>query len=184
MTKSEVREIAEAQGFRNARKHDSQDICFVPDGDYGRFLETFTGSRRPEGAFLDESGKRIGTHRGAEKYTIGQRRGLGVSAPERLYVAAKDMEKNTVTLGPDAALYRSSLLAGELNWISGPRPDRPLRCRAKTRYRQPEQWASVDPQGEDRVRVVFDEPQRAIAPGQAVVFYDGDTVLGGGTILE
>ena len=184
MKKTEVREIAEAQGFRNARKHDSQDICFVPDGDYGRFLETFTGSRRPEGAFLDENGRRIGTHRGAEKYTIGQRRGLGVAAGGRLYVVAKDMESNTVTLGPDAALYRSSLLAGELNWISGTVPDQALRCKAKTRYRQIEQWASVDPLGEGRVRVMFDEPQRAIAPGQAVVFYDGDTVLGGGTILE
>ena len=184
LRKSEVREIAERQGFCNARKHDSQDICFVPDGDYGRFLETFTGSRRPEGAFLDENGRRIGTHRGAEKYTIGQRRGLGVAAGGRLYVVAKDMESNTVTLGPDAALYRSSLLAGELNWISGTVPDRALRCKAKTRYRQTEQWASVDPLGEGRVRVMFDEPQRAIAPGQAVVFYDGDTVLGGGTILE
>ena len=88
------------------------------------------------------------------------------------------------SLGPEKALYRSSLLAGELNWISGPGLDRPLRCKAKTRYRQPEQWALVDPLGEGRVRVAFDEPQRAIAPGQAVVFYDGDTVLGGGTILE
>jgi len=184
LRKSEVREIAERQGFCNARKHDSQDICFVPDGDHGRFLETFTGNRRPEGAFLDESGRRIGTHRGAEKYTIGQRRGLGVAAGERLYVVEKDMESNTVTLGSDAALYRSSLLAGELNWISGTVPDRPLRCKARTRYRQEEQWASVDPLGEGRVRVVFDEPQRAITPGQAVVFYDGDKVLGGGTILE
>ncbi len=184
MKKSEVREIAEAQGFRNARKHDSQDICFVPDGDYVQFLETFTGRRRPEGAFLDESGQPIGAHRGAEKYTIGQRRGLGVAAPERLYVVAKDMERNTVTLGPEKALYRSSLLAGEVNWISGPAPDKPLRCQAKTRYRQTEQWAAVEPLGEDRVRVTFDEPQRAIAPGQAVVFYDGDTVLGGGTIEE
>ena len=156
----------------------------MPEGDYGRFLETFTGRRRPEGTFLDESGRAIGTHRGAEKYTIGQRRGLGVAAPERLYVVAKDMESNTVTLGPEKALYRSSLLAGELNWISGPGLDRPLRCKAKTRYRQPEQWALVDPLGEGRVRVAFDEPQRAIAPGQAVAFYDGDTVLGGGTILE
>ena len=184
LRKSEVREIAERQGFCNARKHDSQDICFVPDGDYGRFLETFTGRRSAAGAFLDERGRRIGTHRGAEKYTVGQRRGLSVSAPERLYVVKKDMERNTVTLGPESALYSRELYSDELNWISLQGLDRPLRCRAKTRYRQEEQWAAVHPAEGGRVRVVFDEPQRAITPGQAVVFYDGERVIGGGTIRE
>ena len=168
----------------NAQKHDSQDICFVPDGDYGQFLQTYTGKPIPEGALLDETGRRIGAHRGTACYTIGQRRGLAVAAGERVYVVAKDMEKNTVTLGPDAALYSRSLLADDLNWISIPSLNDPIRCRAKVRYRQPEQWATVFPEKEGRVRVVFDEPQRAITPGQAVVFYDGGTVIGGGTILQ
>jgi tRNA-specific 2-thiouridylase len=107
-----------------------------------------------------------------------------VAAPERLYVVKKDMERNTVTLGPEAALYSRELYADELNWISRPGLDRTLRCRAKTRYRQEEQWAVVHPAEGGRVRVVFDGPQRAITPGQAVVFYDGDIVLGGGTIRE
>ncbi len=184
MRKSEVRAIAEAQGFCNAAKHDSQDICFVPDGDYGQFLQIYTGKPCKDGTLLDESGRVIGTHRGAERYTIGQRRGLAVAAGERVYVIAKDMEKNTVTLGPDAALYSRSLQADDLNWISIPSLNAPIRCRAKVRYRQPEQWATVFPEEEGRVRVVFDAPQRAITPGQAVVFYDGDTVIGGGTIGE
>ncbi len=184
LRKPEVREMAERLGLCNARKHDSQDICFVPDGDHGRFLETFTGRRSAAGVFLDKSGRQIGTHRGAEKYTIGQRRGLGVSAPERLYVVKKDMERNTVTLGPETALYSRELYADELNWIALPGLDHPLRCTAKTRYRQTEQPAAVYPAEGDRIRVLFDEPQRAITPGQAVVFYDGDTVLGGGTIRE
>ncbi len=184
MRKSDVRAIAEAQGFCNARKHDSQDICFVPDGDYGRFLQTCTGRPGREGALLDLGGRVIGTHRGAERYTIGQRRGLAFAAGERMYVVAKDMARNTVTLGPNAALYSRSLMAGDLNWISMPSPEQPIRCRAKVRYRQTEPWATVSPAEEGRVRVDFDEPQRAITPGQAVVFYDGDTVIGGGTILD
>ena len=184
MRKPDVRAIAEAQGFCNARKHDSQDICFVPDGDYGQFLQTYTGKPCKEGTLLDEHGRVIGIHRGAERYTLGQRRGLGFAKGERVYVVAKDMENNTVTLGPDAALYSRSLRAGDLNWISIPSLDAPIRCRAKVRYRQPEQWATVFPEEEGRVRVVFDAPQRAITPGQAVVFYDGDTVIGGGTIIQ
>ena len=184
MRKSDVRALAEAQGFCNARKHDSQDICFVPDGDYGRFLETYTGRAGREGALLDGNGRVIGTHRGAERYTIGQRRGLGFAAGERVYVVAKDMERNIVTLGPNAALYSRCLMAGDLNWISIPSLHDSIRCRAKVRYRQTEQWATVSPAEEGSVRVTFDEPQRAITPGQAVVFYDGDTVIGGGTILD
>ena len=156
----------------------------MPDGDYGQFLQTYTGKPCKEGTLLDEHGRVIGTHRGAERYTIGQRRGLGFAKGERVYVVAKDMARNTVTLGPDAALYSRSLQADDLNWISIPSLNDPIRCRAKVRYRQKEQWATVSPEEEGRVRVTFDEPQRAITPGQAVVFYDGDTVIGGGTIGE
>ena len=183
LRKSEVRAIAEAQGFGNARKHDSQDICFVPDGDYGRLLEAYPGRRCPEGPLLDADGTVIGTHRGAARYTIGQRRGLGFAAGERVYVVAKDMAQNTVTLGPDTMLYSDTFLAGGLNWIAIPPPAQAIRCRTKVRYRQTEQWATVCPEGADRVRVTFDTPQRAVTPGQAAVFYDGDTVIGGGTIL-
>ena len=184
MQKADVRAIAEEQGFCNARKHDSQDICFVPDGDYGRFLEAYTGRQTPPGDLLDTDGNLIGTHRGAARYTLGQRRGLAVAAGERVYVVAKDMARNTVTLGPDAALYSRALCADEMNWLSVPAPDRPLRCMAKVRYRQTEQPATVEALDATHIRVEFDAPQRAVTPGQAVVLYDGDAVLGGGTITE
>ena len=184
MRKADVRAIAEARGLCNAKKHDSQDICFVPDGDYGRFLEVCTGERGKEGPLLNTDGAVIGTHRGAERYTLGQRRGLAVAAGERVYVVAKDISRNTVTLGPDAALYSRTFYADEVNWLSVPAPDRPLRCRAKVRYRQTEQPATAEALDETHIRVDFDAPQRAITPGQAVVLYDGDTVLGGGTITK
>ncbi len=182
LTKDAVRELAVRLGLVTARKRDSQDICFVPDGDYGAFLERHTGKYYPPGDFLDLSGRPIGRHRGAVRYTVGQRRGLGLAAGERVYVQSKDMEKNTVTVGPDQALYRRELWAEDLNWIAIDHLDAPLRVRAKIRYRQTEQSATVYPEDAGQVRVVFDTPQRAVAPGQAVVFYDGDIVLGGGTI--
>ena len=184
MQKEETRAIAERLGFCNAKKHDSQDICFVSDGDYAGFMERYSGKRYPAGDFLDADGNIIGRHRGAVRYTVGQRRGLGVTGGERLYVTGKSMENNTVTLGTNADLYGRTILAGELNWIAFPSAPTTFRCAAKIRYRQAEQPASVFAEGDNRVRVVFDTPQRAIAPGQTVVFYDGDVVLGGGTILE
>lgn len=125
----------------------------------------------------------IGRHRGAVRYTIGQRRGLGVAAEQPLYVAVKDMARNTVTLGPESALYSRELTASDFNWLSIPEPDRPIRAAVRTRYRQAEAPASVWPVGDWQVRIVFDKPQRAVTPGQAVVLYDGDLVLGGGIIL-
>ncbi len=184
MTKDKVRKIAEEQGFCNSKKRDSQDVCFVPDGDYAGFMEAYTGKKYPEGDFLDVSGKVIGTHRGAVRYTIGQRKGLRIAAGEPIYVVDKDMQQNTVTVGPEKYLYHSALLAKDMNWISVGGIKEPVRCKAKTRYRQKEQPATVYPAGEGAVKVVFDEPQRAIAKGQAVVLYDGDTVVGGGTILS
>ena len=183
LDKARVREIAEAQGFLNARKHDSQDICFVPDGDYAAFLERYTGKSYPPGEFLDEAGNHLGTHRGIVRYTIGQRKGLGVSADEPLYVQRKDVDANTVTLAPNRRLYRSELDGTDVNWLSIPRPEGPVSVTARTRNHQTEQPAVLTVTGPDRIHLAFEAPQRAISPGQAVVFYDGENVLGGATIL-
>jgi tRNA-specific 2-thiouridylase len=182
MTKAQVRELAADLGFVNAEKPDSQDICFVPDGDYGGFMERWTGKNYPAGDIVDRAGKPLGRHRGMVRYTLGQRRGLGVAAQGRIYVTAKDLAANTLTLGPEEDLYSTTLVAGDINLIALEKLERPLRARVKTRYLQAEQWATVEQTGEDRLRVAFDEPQRAITPGQAAVIYDGDLVLGGGTI--
>ena len=181
--KAEVREIAEKQHFINARKHDSQDICFVPDGDYARFMEDFTGRHYPAGDFLDENGKKVGTHNGAVRYTIGQRKGLGLAMGAPVYVCAKDMQANTVTVGPEENLFDRIVYADEVNWIAIPELTAPLRVTARTRYHQTEQAATVYPAGEGQFRLEFDQPQRAPTPGQAVVLYQGDVVLGGGTIV-
>ncbi len=182
LRKEETRALAEAAGLINARKRESQDICFVPDGDYGALLERRTGQRFPAGDILDTTGRVIGRHRGAIRYTPGQRRGLGVAAAEPVYVVAKDMDRNTLTVGPESALYARELTAADFNWLSIPAPEGPIRAAARTRYRQDESPAEVLPMDGGRVRLVFDQPQRAITPGQAVVLYDGDLVLGGGTI--
>lgn len=184
MTKSQVRAIAEEMGFINARKRDSQDICFVPDGDYVAFMERYTGKHYPAGDFLDLSGSVVGRHHGAVGYTLGQRKGLGLAMGEPVYVCRKDMENNTVTVGPNAALYSRELRANDWNWFPFPALTEPLRVKAKTRYRQIEQPATVYPEADSYARVVFDEPQRAITPGQAVVLYDEDMVVGGGTITD
>ena len=184
MHKDAVRAIAEEQGLCNARKHDSQDICFVPDGDYEKFMEDFTGKRYPAGDFLDEAGRKVGTHKGAVRYTIGQRKGLGLAMGAPVYVCAKDMQANTVTVGPEKSLFDRIVYAEEVNWIVIPALTAPLRVTARTRYHQVEQAATVYPAGGDRFRLEFDEPQRAPTPGQAVVLYQGDVVLGGGTIVR
>ncbi len=184
LTKEQARQIAEAQGFLNARKKDSQDICFIPDGDYPAFLRRFTGKSYPCGDFLDETGKVVGRHSGAVCYTIGQRKGLGLAMGTPVYVCGKDMAANTVTVGPNEALFRTALLADSMNWIAFDSLTAPLRCKAKARSRMEEQPATLYPEENSRCRVVFDSPQRALTPGQAVVFYDGDTVLGGGRIVE
>lgn len=183
MPKSETRAIAEAHGFVNAKKHDSQDICFVPDGDYVGFMERYTGKYYPDGDFVDLDGRVVGRHRGAVRYTCGQRKGLGLALGAPVYVCGKDMEKNTVTVGPESALFTTTLVAGDFNWISIPALTGPMHIKAKARYRQTEQPATVRPLDNGLVQVVFDEPQRAITRGQAVVLYDGDVVVGGGTIL-
>ncbi|MDR0640931.1 MAG: tRNA 2-thiouridine(34) synthase MnmA [Treponema sp.] len=183
MTKAQVRKTAAGLGFVNAEKPDSQNICFVSDGDYGSFMERWTGKSYPPGDIRDKAGKLLGRHRGIVRYTIGQRRGLGVAANERIYVSAKDLKTNTVILGPEGELYSKTLIAGDINLITCERLERPLRVRVKTRYLQAEQWATVEQTGDDCIRMEFDEAQRAITAGQAAVMYDGDLVLGGGTIM-
>ena len=184
LTKAETRRIAEMHGLVNADKHDSQDICFIPDGDYSAFIERWTGRKQEAGDFLDERGQVVGRHRGALRYTVGQRRGLELPMGERVYVVGKDMAHNAVTVGPEEALYRRELIAADFNWLSIPEPDGPILASVRTRYHQAERPATVYPLPHNKVRIVFDEPQRAITPGQAAVLYDGDLVLGGGTIEE
>ena len=180
--KTDTRRIAEELGFFNARKPDSQDICFVPDGDYAAFIERATGKTYPEGNFVDEQGNVLGRHRGIIHYTIGQRRGLGIAAETPLYVKRIDPERNEVVLCRDEALYSRALTAKELNWMAFETPPESFRASAKIRYRHTEQPCTVTALPGGRVAVEFDEPQRAATPGQAVVFYNGDTVLGGGVI--
>jgi tRNA-specific 2-thiouridylase len=182
--KSEIRVIAEEQGFLNAHKADSQDICFVPDGDYASFIEGFTGEKSQPGDFVLKDGTVVGHHKGQIHYTLGQRRGLGVSYKESLYVCGKSSEDNTVILGRNEDLFRLEFDMNDLNLIAFEQITEPIRCKVKTRYRHKEQWATITCTGEDRLHVVFDEPQRAITPGQAAVLYDGDIVLGGGTICS
>ncbi len=179
--KSAIRAIAAEAGLLTAEKPDSQDICFVPDGNYVNFLQAYGHVSMEAGDFIDKSGKTLGRHRGLPAYTTGQRKGLGVSAAGRLYVISKDAKTNTVLLGDDADLYASALLASHLNWIE-PEPSASLRVTAKTRYSQTEATATVAPLADGTARVEFDAPQRAITAGQAVVFYDGERVVGGGTI--
>lgn len=184
LSKSDARKIAEEQGFINARKHDSQDICFVPDGDYAAFMERYTGKTYSPGNFLDLNGKVVGQHQGAVRYTLGQRKGLGLAMGSPVYVCAKDMEKNTVTVGPNEALFSSTLIAEDWNWFPFPELTEPLRVAARARYNQQPQPATVYPEADGAARVVFDSPQRALTPGQAVVLYLDDMVVGGGTITE
>lgn len=181
--KSEIREIAENQGFINANKSDSQDICFVPDGDYARFIENYCGKTFPEGDFITEDGKVLGKHKGIIRYTIGQRKGLGLSLPAPLYVCEKDVENNRVILGKNESLFQTVLEADNMNWISIPEITEPIRCKAKIRYKQKEAEATVEKIDDEKVRITFDEPQRGITKGQAVVLYDDDIVVGGGRIL-
>ena len=184
LSKAETRQIAETHGLVNADKHDSQDICFIPDGDYPAFIERWTGRKQETGDFLDENGQVIGHHRGALCYTVGQRRGLELPLGERVYVVEKDMVHNTVTIGREAALYRRELIASDFNWLSIPEPGKPICAAARTRYHQAECLATVYPLPQRRARIVFDEPQRAVTPGQAVVLYDDELVLGGETITD
>lgn len=184
LTKEAVRDIAAGQGFLNARKRDSQDICFIPDGKYMDFLTAYNHKTYAPGNFLDMDGKVIGTHQGAVAYTRGQRKGLGLAMGAPVYVYSKDMEQNSVTVCENDALFSRVLRADDWNFFPFDTLTAPIRVCAKTRSRMAEQPAAVYPEENGTIRVEFDEPQRAITTGQAVVLYDGDQVIGGGTITE
>jgi tRNA-specific 2-thiouridylase len=183
-TKEEVRRIAEEHGFVNARKHDSQDICFVPDGEYADFIEKHTGKQSTPGTFVDMEGNFIAPNKGITHYTIGQRRGLGVAADARLYVVKIDPEANTVTLGYVNELLTESFKVTDLNLIVKEKLEGPVRLPVSIRYHQKPQPATVTQLSETEALIELDVPQRGISAGQAAVFYDGDCVFGGGTISE
>lgn len=180
--KKDARKLAESCDFINAEKPDSQDICFVPDGDYAKFIETSTGFKSKTGNFVDTKGNILGRHKGLLHYTIGQRKGLGISFGKPMYVVDINTQDNTVVLGDGDELLKPELIATDINLISIAKITEPIHCKAKTRYKQPEQPCTLYPLESGEIKVVFDNPQRAITPGQAVVFYDGDKVIGGGRI--
>ena len=182
--KDTVRSRAAEYGFASAGKKDSQDICFVPGGKYADFIRQRTGREYPPGDFVDAQGKVLGQHKGLIGYTIGQRKGLGLALPAPLYVRSKCMADNTVLLTPEDQLYTDTLLAERFNWVFGDIPTQPVRVTAKTRYSAKEAPATATVLPDGMVQVVFDIPQRAVTEGQAVVLYDGDNVVGGGTIRK
>ena len=180
--KNKAREIAASNEFINANKKESQDICFVPDGDYASVIEKYSGVKSVEGDFVLTDGQVVGRHKGIIHYTVGQRKGLGIAWTEPLYVCRIDVENNKVILGTEKDLYAKELHATEVNWISGKVPEEAFRCEIRTRYHGKKFMATVTPVGDDQFDAQFDEGVRAITPGQAAVLYDGDRVIGGGTI--
>jgi tRNA-specific 2-thiouridylase len=190
MSKAEVREVARQSGLAVAEKAESQEICFVPDGNYAGFIERYlaaegTADRTPDaGEIVSTSGEVLGTHQGIHRYTVGQRRGIGVSRALPLYVVRVDAAENRVVVGESDELLCAELTAARANWIAFDELDAPVRAEVRIRYRHTAAQATITPLPQGRVRVVFDEPQRAITPGQATVFYRGDEVLGGGWIVR
>jgi tRNA-uridine 2-sulfurtransferase len=188
MTKPEVREVARQHGLALAEKPDSQEICFVPGGDYKQFLTAYLeekGETMPEtaGELVAAGGEVIGQHAGIHNFTVGQRKGLGVAGPAPFYVLNIDATSHRVTVGADAEVASRTLRARQLNWISIAELKDAMRVRVKIRHRHEPAWATLEPAGDDEVLAMFDEPQRAVTPGQAAVFFDGDEVVGGGWIV-
>lgn len=183
-TKERVREIARELEIPVAAMPESQEICFIPDDDYPKFLSEYIPQAVKPGPILDRQGGTVGEHRGILFYTIGQRKGLGISAKEPLHVTAIVQEKNAIVVGGKGEVYGTELIVYGLNWISLARLKRPITAKAKIRYLHNEAEAEINPIDEDKVQVRFKEPQMAITPGQAIVFYDEDTVIGGGTIEQ
>ena len=187
-TKPEVREIARQHALALAAKPDSQEICFIPGGDYKRFIDAYLdeqGEAMPDssGELVSTAGEVIGHHLGIHNFTVGQRKGLGLSSPTPLYVIQIDNASNKVTVGSESETTIRTLRARDLNWISIPSLDAPMRVKAKIRHRHDPAWATIEMSGDGEVLATFDEPQRAVTPGQSAVFYDGDEVVGGGWIV-
>lgn len=182
LNKAQVREIARELGFCNAEKPDSQDICFVQSGCYADFIAEYTKREFPHGDFVDTDGNVLGEHRGIIRYTVGQRKGLGLALPHPMYVVRIDPDANQVVLGKEEELFAHALTAHRINLIEDDDMAQPRRLLAKARYRQPAQWATVVQTDDDTLKIVFDQPQRALTPGQSVVLYDGEAVIGGGEI--
>ena len=185
-TKDEIRVMAEKMGLMVASKPDSQDICFIPDGNYQRFLYEYTGKKLPKGNFVDQAGKVVGTHQGITHYTIGQRKGLNLSMGRPVFVTEIRPETNEVVVGDNSDVFKSVLVAKDANWMSIPQPSpgEKVRVQAKVRYAHQGAMATVYMTEDNKLVCEFDEPQRAITPGQALVMYDGDYVVGGGVIDE
>ena len=181
-TKPQIREIARENGFSNADRGDSQDICFIPDGDYTAFLEKLGSVKFISGNFIDLSGNILGRHSGLERYTIGQRKGLGIALGKPMFVCEKNVTDNTVTLCDDAQLYKKELYATKINLLVNDSLEKEIKLQAKIRYRHTPAIATVKRINQDTLHIIFDEPQRAITKGQSLVLYDGDIVIGGGII--
>ena len=187
MTKTDVREIARSLGLETAAKPESQEICFVPDGNYARFVENYAQYEMGEspgaaGEITDTNGKPVGEHTGLHRFTVGQRRGIGIASPEPLYVVKIDVPRNQLVVGKRHELYAKSFTAVGVNWLAIATPEKPVRAQVRIRYRANEATATITPVDSTKVRVDFDQPQAAITPGQAAVFYDEEVLVGGGWI--
>jgi tRNA-specific 2-thiouridylase len=180
--KEQVREIARGLDLRTANKPESQEICFVEDNNYGRFISERKGEKIKPGLFVDAKGNKLGTHKGIAHYTVGQRKGLGIALGKPMFVVELIPEKNLVVLGDESEVFSRELTASQMNFITFEKLEESIAVKAKIRYSAKEAEAKVIPLSEDRVKVVFEEPQRAITPGQAVVFYQDEVLVGGGTI--
>ncbi len=188
MQKEEVRDIARGANLYTAEKKESQEICFVPDGKYSEFIDRYLDHENradelpPAGDIVNTAGEVVGSHTGIHRYTVGQRRGLGIAHERPLYVVQIERAKNQIVVGEDLELASTEFVAKGVNWIAFPKPDEPVRADVKIRYRHDPSIATIYPLPDDRAQIVFDEPQRAITPGQATIFYTGDEVVGGGWI--
>ena len=182
--KERIREIAKKYDLPVANKPDSQEICFVNDNDHAGFIERYTGKKPLKGNFVDDDNNILGTHKGIINYTIGQRKGLGISLGKHMYVTKINAENNTVTLGEEGKQYVKATIANKLNFIPFDKLESPIHVEAKIRYQAKPSACLVSPIDNDCVKIQFDEPQRSVTPGQAIVFYDGDIVVGGGTIIK
>ncbi|MBE6808764.1 MAG: tRNA 2-thiouridine(34) synthase MnmA [Ruminococcaceae bacterium] len=183
LSKAEVREKAVVESFVNANRPDSQDICFVPDGDYAGFIEARDGFISEKGNYVDINGNIIGEHKGIINYTLGQRKGLGIALGKPAFVIDKNVLTNNVVLGDEEYLFKNEVIVDNVNFIPFDSLENEMRVTAKLRYRHKAAPAKIMPLEDGKVKIIFDEPQRAPSPGQAAVFYDGDLVIGGGTII-